>query len=267
MNLFLSAGIELPRKGRTTRAKPVPLFNQKVIKDVLSRVHFDSTAEQRSIAQTYAEIARSEKFASLNEVQVRGRFYDDILCKILGYTKIDPNNSYTLDVERSIRGGAVDIALGRFPNPEGRDEIIALLEMKGPKTEDLDVVVPGRGRSPVQQAWDYAIDAPGSRWVLVSNCVELRLYSFGRGREAYEVFDLRKIDNEAELERLWLLLSANRFIGGTTEELLKQSDNAYKDITKKLYAEYAELRLRLVQFLSDSIDGPRLPPLDVRRIR
>ncbi|MDP1008152.1 hypothetical protein, partial [Klebsiella pneumoniae] len=75
-------------------------------------------------------------------------------------------------------------------------------------TIDLDAIMPGRGRSPVQQAWDYAIDAPGSRWVLVSNCLEIRLYAFGRGRDAFEQFDLRRLGEERELERLFLLLSS-----------------------------------------------------------
>ena len=61
-----------------------------------------------------------------------------------------------------------------------------------PTTSDLDAIMPGRGYSPVQQAWNYAIDAPGCRWVLVSNCVEIRLYGFGRGRDAYELFDLHQ---------------------------------------------------------------------------
>jgi len=33
---------------------------------------------------------------------------------------------------------------------------------------------------------------------------------------------------------LWLLLSAERFIGGATDLLLRETDSAYKDITGKL---------------------------------
>ena len=62
----------------------------------------------------------------------------------------------------------------------------------------------------MQQAWDYAVDAAGSHWVLVSNCLEIRLYGFGRGRDAYEVIDLTKLDRESEHERFWLLLSADQ---------------------------------------------------------
>ena len=90
--------------------------------------------------------------------------------------------------------------------------------------------MPGRGRSPVQQAWDYAIDAPGSRWVLVSNCVEIRLYGFGRGRDAYELFDLTKLDDPEEHARLCMMLSAERLLGGATDALLRETDSAYKTL-------------------------------------
>ncbi len=124
---------------------------------------------------------------------------------------------------------------------------------------DLDRVMPGCGRSPVQQAWDYAIDAPGSRWVLVSNC--LRLYGFGRGRDAYEVFDLRQLDEPEEHARLWLIPSADRLLGGATDLLLRETDSAYKDITDKLYVEYKALRDRLIGFLTGAPEGPKLAAL------
>jgi hypothetical protein len=59
--------------------------------------------------------------------------------------------------------------------------------------------MPGLGKTPVQQAWEYADDARGAKWVLVSNCIEIRLYGYGRGREAYEVFDASRLDERDEL--------------------------------------------------------------------
>jgi hypothetical protein len=119
--------------------------------------------------------------------------------------------------------------------------------------------MPGRGRSPVQQAWEYAIDAPGSKWVLVSNCVEIRLYGFGKGRDAFEQFDLRKLDDERELERLFLLLSADRLLGGATEALLRETESAYKEITGSLYKSYSALRGQLISYLTDEAGGPKYP--------
>jgi hypothetical protein len=120
--------------------------------------------------------------------------------------------------------------------------------------------MPGRGKTPVQQAWEYANDAPGAKWVLVSNCVEVRLYGYGRGREAYEVFDVSRLDEPDELRRLWEILGAPNFLGDATEQLLRDTDAAYRDVTDQLYKDYSDLRERLIAFLIHSSDGPKLAP-------
>jgi hypothetical protein len=47
----------------------------------------------------------------------------------------------------------------------------------------------------------------------VSNCVEIRLYGYGRGREAYEVFDVSRLGEPNKLRRLWEILSARNLLG------------------------------------------------------
>ena len=199
MDLFAAAGIDLedggrggrsghPGVGRTLR---VPLLNYKghYRSAKKSAINFDPTNEQLEVARRYAEAARSPRFRA-NETRIRNRFYEEILGILLGYRKFEPDRTYTVDFEHATRGGSADVALGNFSEIDGRNEVVAPFEMKGPLTVDLDAIPPGARRSPVQQAWDYAIDTPGSRWVLVSNCIEIRLYGFGRGRDAYELFDL-----------------------------------------------------------------------------
>jgi TaqI-like C-terminal specificity domain/N-6 DNA Methylase len=266
MDLFAAAGIDLGDGGRggrpgrsgVGRTLRVSLLSYKVIAEALKRVNFDPTKEQLEIAQKYAEAARSPRFRA-NETRIRNRFYDEILGTLLGYRKYDPDQTYTVDFEHSTRGGSADVALGHFSEREPTNEVIAPFEMKGPLTVDLDAIPPGGRRSPVQQAWDYAVDTPGSRWVLVSNCLEIRLYGFGRGRDAYELFDLTKLDDRGEHEKLWLILSAGRLLTGATDTVLRDTDNAYKDITDKLYVEYKTLRDRLIAFLTGAADGPKLP--------
>jgi len=153
------------------------------------------------------------------------------------------------------------VALGRFDEAQGLNEIVAPFQFKRPGVADLDAPKPWRGRSPVQQAWDYAMDAPGSRFVLVSNCLEIRLYGFGRGRDSYEIFDLTRLDAREEHERLWQLLSAERFRGGATDALLRETENAYKDVTERLYADYKLLRDRLIDFIVNAAEGPKLSSL------
>jgi len=269
MDLFATAGIDLGdggrggRPGRSAigRTLRVPLLNYKVVAEAQKRFTFDLSQNQLDAAAVYAKTAKGSKFAKLKETEVRNLFFQKVLGDILGYTQIDADPPYTLAFERAIRRGSVDVALGRFGRESEEDEIVAPFELKGPGTTDLDAIMPGRGYSPVQQAWNYAIDAPGCRWVLVSNCVEIRLYGFGRGRDAFELFDLREIDNPRELERLWLLLSAARLLDGSTETLLRETDSAYRDITNQLYVEYKGLRDRLLAFLTGAADGPKLAML------
>jgi N-6 DNA Methylase len=269
MDLFRAAGIDVGDGGRggrsgraaVSRTLRVPLLNHKVVAEALKWFNFHLTPQQKAAAASYAKTASTPRFSKQKETAVRQLFFEKVLGEVLGYKQIGSESSYTLAFEYPIRHGSVDVALGKFGQAEVRDEIIAPFEFKGPGTTDLDAIMPGRGRSPVQQAWDYAIDAPGSRWVLVSNCLEIRLYAFGRGRDAFESFDLRELDDERQLERLFLLLSPDQLLGGGTEALLRQTDSAYKDITGKLYQDYKKLRDQLIGFLTGEASGPNLAML------
>ena len=247
-----------PARPGVARAPRVPLFNQKIVAEARRAFTLDPSARQAEAVQSYVRAIRSKAFAKRKETEVRNLFVQKVLGDILGYTQLDSEPPYSLAFERAIRRGSVDVALGRFGLSDRPDEIVAPFELKGPTTRNLDAIMPGRGRSPVQQAWDYAIDAPGSRWVLVSNCIEIRLYGFGRGRDAYELFDLTKLDDPEEHARLCLILAAERLLGGATDALLRDTDSAYRNITDELYAEYKGLRDRLISFLTGASDGPKL---------
>lgn len=99
-------------------------------------------------------------------------FIRRILIDVLGYIdSSDTSYSYTLAKNLPIGKGRVDVALGYFSVNE--KQIIAPLELKGAKTQNLDVSRSGSAKSPVQQAWDYAMDvkqgAMGSRIKLSRN--------------------------------------------------------------------------------------------------
>lgn len=261
MELFASAGIDLPssgsgaRKSRAfSRTLHVPLFNHGVVEDASRRgaTSFEPGPDQKTAAADYARKVRDPKFLTQKETAVRPLFIEAVLQRVLGYEAFDPGSPYTLKHEATIRAGSADVALGRFNVPDLADEIIAPFELKGPSSVDLDRIDPGRRRSPVQQAWDYAIDAPGSRWVLVSNCLEIRMYAFGRGRDAYERFDLTRLDDAKEHERLWRILSARSLFQGQTDQLLRDTDSAYKAVTNALYVEYRGLREKLIDFLRNT---------------
>ncbi|MBE1295512.1 MAG: N-6 DNA methylase [Rhodobacteraceae bacterium] len=199
---------------------------------------------------------RDGRIYSLKEIALHGQFTAKIVEGVLGYHGPAGGADYTVATEQTILRGSVDLALGRFGGP--KPEILAPFELKGADTRDLDAIMPGRNISPVQQAWNYAMNARGVKWVLVSNYIELRLYGFGEGTSAYEVFRLDKLTDPDEYARFMLLLSAENLLSGRTLDLLKESRREDKDITDKLYQDYKDLRLKLlhaVQEADTSIDA------------
>jgi hypothetical protein len=86
-------------------------------------------------------------------------------------------------------------------------------------------------KSPVQQAWEYANDAPGAARVLVSSYLEIRLYAVGLGRQAYERWDLTKLTDPREYAHLQWLLSAKQLLSGETAKILARSAQLEKEIT------------------------------------
>ena len=232
------------------------LFNKKTIARHLKPETVPTDHQEALTA--WSDMIRDGRIYSLKETALHGQFTAKIVEGVLGYHGPTGGADYTVATEQTILRGSVDLALGRFGGP--KPEILAPFELKGADTRDLDAIMPGRNKSPVQQAWEYAMNARGVKWVLVSNYIELRLYGFGEGTSAYEVFRLDKLTDPDEYARFMLLLSAENLLSGRTLDLLKESRREDKDITDKLYQDYKDLRLKLlyaVQEADTSID-----PLD-----
>ena len=233
------------------------LFNPKTlskhIRDPkgLPDAHFE-------ILQNWAELIQSGRIKKYKETALHGEFKSNLLEGVLGYKGPVANDEFTVATEQTILRGSVDLALGRFS--KDKTEIIAPFELKGAKTKDLDAIMPGRAKSPVQQAWEYATNAPGVKWVLVSNYLEIRFYGFGEGTQAYERFDLASLTDPNEYARLMLLLSAENLLTGRTEALLKESRKEDKDITNALYWDYKSLRGKLINSVRTQL--PKTAPLD-----
>lgn len=230
------------------------LFNRKTL---ARHIKPDSLPEDHLAAlEAWAELIRDGRIYSLKEVALHGQFTSKIVEGVLGYHGPAGGAEYTVATEQTILRGSVDLALGRFGGK--KPEILAPFELKGADTRDLDAIMPGRNKSPVQQAWEYAMNARGVKWVLVSNYIELRLYGFGEGTAAYESFRLDQLTNPDEYARFMLLLSADSLLSGRTLDLLRESRREDKDITDKLYRDYKAQRLQLlgaVQEADDTIEA------------
>ena len=230
------------------------LFNRKTLARHIKPASLPE--DHLAALEAWAELIRDGRIYSLKEVALHGQFTSKIVEGVLGYHGPAGGAEYTVATEQTILRGSVDLALGRFGGK--KPEILAPFELKGADTRDLDAIMPGRNKSPVQQAWEYAMNARGVKWVLVSNYIELRLYGFGEGTAAYESFRLDQLTNSDEYARFMLLLSAENLLSGRTLDLLKESRREDKDITDKLYRDYKALRLQLlgaVQEADDTIEA------------
>lgn len=219
------------------------LFNRKTLKRHIRPV--SAPADHFEILQSWAEMIRSGRIYTLKETALHGQFAAKIIEGVLGYRGPMGGADYTVATEQAILRGSVDLALGRFGGKT--PEILAPLELKGADTRDLDAIMPGRNKTPVQQAWEYAMNARGVKWVLVSNMIEQRLYGFGEGTTAYESFPLDRLTDPEEYARFMLLLSADNLLSGRALDLLKESREEDRDITDSLYQDYKTLRLKLIR--------------------
>lgn len=232
------------------------LFNRKTLKRHIKPAPIP--ADHLAALDAWAEMIRSGRVYALKETALHGQFAAKIIEGVLGYHGPAGAADYTVATEQAILRGSVDLALGRFGGKT--PEILAPFELKGADTRDLDAIMPGRNKTPVQQAWEYAMNARGVKWVLVSNMIELRLYGFGEGTTAYEAFQLDRLTDPDEYARFMLLLSADNLLSGRTLDLLKQSRAEDRDITDSLYHDYKALRLKLIGAVQAA--DPTIAPLD-----
>lgn len=152
----------------------MPLFHPRVIEKHI-RHSEQAPASHVTLLNAWAENLSKGIYDS--ETQNDGEFIQRVLIDVLGYVGSSEGKSWTIAKNQPLPKGNVDVALGQFTADE--INIIAPFELKGAKTKDLDAIMAGRNKSPVQQAWEYASDIKGAQWVLVSNYREIRLYAFG----------------------------------------------------------------------------------------
>jgi hypothetical protein len=234
------------------------LFHPRVIKKHINKMP-PMDVSHSGILTAWAENLGKGIYDS--ETQNDGEFIQQILINVLGYVGSSEGKSWSVAKNQPINQLNVDVALGEFSADSVK--IIAPFELKGAKTKDLDAIMAGRGKTPVQQAWEYANEIHGGscQWVIVSNYREIRLYAFGYGKKNYESFNLSQLNDPQEYKRFMLLLSAENLLSGKTLGFLKESEQVDKDITNQLYSDYKALRANLIKTLGH--DNRDKDPLDI----
>lgn len=190
------------------------LNNKKVAKAYeIFTAHFHNPTIQQNI--------RNSK-----EEQYQGEFLIDLFVNVLGYIK-NPAPEFNLTTElKNLKGSKkTDGAILH------KDKAIAVIELKGTNTTDLNKVE--------EQAFGYKRNQPGCHYVITSNFEKLRLYI--DNAVDYEEFHLFELSEE-RFKVLWLCLSSENLLNNIPQKIKNESVTEEEKVTKKLYRDYAAFR-------------------------
>ncbi len=226
-----------------------PLFHPRLVRERLPSEVTAAEDQARTIIEGWLEALARGDLDETKETSLHGEFLVKVFGEVLGYRTMTRahQGQWELVAEKSVTSGQADGALGFFR--KGSAHVVAPIELKGAK-QFLDHAK-GRALTPVQQGWDYANKLPESRWIIVSNYRETRLYAKSKGQGAYELFRLEDLAVLNELRRFRALLGRDALLpsapgaASVLDELLLASDRKDREITEGLYARYREIRVRL----------------------
>jgi hypothetical protein len=221
--------------------------------------------EKRASLTKWAELLSSGRADDFKEQELLADFLGDVFCGLLGYTRpADSPGRFTISREKHVEvdGKFADAVLGSF-QPE-REQFIVALEGKGPK-DPLDRPFAGRKMSAVDQGYRYAINLPCD-WIIVTSIRQTRLYFKGADQQTYERFDTERLaDDETLLKKFVFLLAAERVappVGRCHLYALREaSETAGRELTRKFYVQYADMRQDA--FARLCYKNPGVPPKDV----
>jgi hypothetical protein len=235
------------------------LINKNVLKEKLEKFELSDIPnlnEKRTILNNWITEIEDKGIETIKEEALQGLFLGEIFGTVLNYTSRIGNTEWTLEHEQKTKVDSkkADGALGFFES-ELKD-IHAVIELKDGKTNlDLKQNRKDDKRTPIEQAFDYATKSgKNCKWVIVSNFKEIRLYNYVNTRmEEYHLFDIAELKNEDKFKEFYYLLNFENLISKTgdskTEKLCSETVTHQKDITKKFYTEYKNIRLNLFETL------------------
>ena len=231
-----------------------PLFRPDVLRAHLAGFQLPAHVEAvRPKLDHWAGLIANRRIDTFNEQQILPDFLTDFFVALLGYTRpADGGSRYTIGREEhvAVDGKVADAVLGDF---NGERKIVVALEGKGPR-DPLDRPFAGRRMSAVDQGYRYAINLTCD-WIIVTSMKWTRLYHKGSDQQTYELFDTERLaDDDASLRRFVFLLGAERVVppAGNChfKSLLEESEKVGRELTKKFYVSYADMRQDAFEQLS-----------------
>lgn len=228
------------------------LFDEDLVEEYLSQQDLERPTDTDDLVEAVEGWGQSA--TSLSERNLQQSFVSDIFSDVLGYRR--PRGTageFQLLPEALSEGGDgfPDVLLGHFEQEDEeltQDVRKVVGELKDPGT-DLDKVDPSRLKSPVEQAFDYAItNGLSVRWVVVSNMEEIRLYHHG-SIDHYDAWAIERfLDEDGNLtDTFWefyFIMHREYLIGedndSQIEGLMAQNLSERLELTEDFYEFYRE---------------------------
>ena len=233
------------------------LFNNNILKDTLKDFEIPAFDEKLAIIKQWQETYKKGTLQKMTESEVEQSYNEDILGKILWYTKF-PTIPYTRQPQpkTEVTGQKPDFWLGfYYQDSEKKDKTLAVIEVKDAKT-DINKSQKREGNlSPIQQGFKYKPQYSNCRWVIVSNFFDTKLFVDTMIDYEHWTLDtlLDETDDYFQFRKFYYLLCSDNLIKETgkskTEELLSAVRIQEEQITKEFYKEYKGLRATLIQDL------------------
>jgi type I restriction-modification system DNA methylase subunit len=234
-----------------------PLILPKFLAEAAAdyRLRDPQQAQAHDILKRWADLEEQGKLRRMTETNLEGEFLTDVFSNALGYTLFSENKEqWHLWPKYSLPGGEADAAIGQFdentPGPP-----VVLMELKGPTVNiDRDRF---RGRTPVQQCWDYLNAVAECPWGVVCNYVGFRLYHRGKTPRRFVHFALRDLRDPQRFAEFYCLFSRGGLLPGLlghpprAEVLLRQTDERQREVGDELYRRYQDQRLALIRHLRE----------------
>lgn len=233
----------------------ITLFSKGFLEKQTAKLEIENFEKKKELVKNWCEsITKTKKE---NETSIKSSFNTLVFNDILGYKSFgSEGDKYSFKDEWKVKGiGKADFVLGEINN-----NIVEVVgELKG-LNADLDKYQKSRTdmKSPVEQGLNYLENlGEESKFLIVSNLNEIRFYKRGI-RNKYEVFyfsltkeqkelGYKDLTDEKELKKfIFILCKENLLSNGqtesNTEKVLRTQSDEEKQLEKKFYGEYKQLR-------------------------
>src|SRR5690554_441214 len=223
------------------------IFQSSVLKKYLKQLDTETVAKlYKKYTKYFHDPVIQQNIRESKEEQYQAKFLDELFVNVLGYT-MNPQPNFNLTTEfknvknsRKADGAILD-----------KDEAVAVIELKGTKTKDLESIR--------QQAFDYKANQPGCVYVITSNFEKLRFYI--NNAVDFEEFDLFMLSYE-RFEMLYLCLHKNNLLQHLPLKIKEASLHEEEAITKKFYSDYSNFKRELFRdMVKRNLRNPALKEL------